>query len=228
MVSELSGSIAHELNQPLTAILSNAQAALRFLADGSPDLAEVREILLDIVDDDKRAGQVIQGLRLLLRKGEMRREPLDVNDLVRDVLRLVRSDLLNAGVGVKAQLAPGLPKRSADRVQLQQVLLNLIVNGCDAMAGSAAAHRELVVSTDLADDECIRVCVTDRGPGIAQAHAERMFEPFFTTKSHGLGLGLAICRNIMAAHGGRLWATNDAGSGMTFCFTLPENPGATV
>ena len=220
LVSELSGSIAHELNQPLAAILSNAQAAIHLMDKPSPDHGEVREILNDIVEDDKRAGQVIQGLRLLLKKGERRREPVNVEDLVIEVLRLLRSDLLNAGVTVAAESAPALPPALGDPVQLQQVLLNLIVNGCDAMAALAPAARLLAVSSAL-EDGFIRVNVSDRGPGIAAEHASRVFEPFFTTKDHGLGLGLAVCRNIIEAHGGRLWARDNPGPGTTFSFTVP-------
>lgn len=224
LLSELSGSIAHELNQPLAAILSNAQAALEFMSAADPNLPEVREILEDIVSDDKRAGEVIQGLRLLLRKGEIRREPLDVNEVVRDVLRLVRSDLVHAGVRMTTDFATDLPQVPGDRVQLQQVVLNLILNGCDAMGATAAPSRRLAVSTALADGGGIRVCVADNGPGIAPQDVGRVFEPFFTTKSQGLGLGLAVCRNIIDAHAGRLWAGNNAAGGATFCFTVPAGP----
>jgi C4-dicarboxylate-specific signal transduction histidine kinase len=220
MVAELSGSIAHELNQPLTAILSNAQAALEFMDDGEAGIADVRECLEDIVSDDKRAGQVIQGLRLLLKKGEMRGEPLDLNEVVADVLRIVRSDLLSAGVTARALLVPRLPGLTGDRVQLQQVVLNLVLNACDAMALVAPAERKLVVSTSV-EGPWLRACVSDRGPGATPESVEQMFEPFFTTKSQGLGMGLAICRNIVSAHGGRLWAEPNHGRGMTFCFTLP-------
>lgn len=227
MLGELSGSLAHELNQPLAAILSNAQAALRFLAEDRPNLDEVREILTDIVYDDKRAGDVIGGLRLMLKKGERRRELVDMNDVVRNVLRLMNSDLVNAGVTLTTGLAPGLPRVTGDEVQLQQVVLNLLVNGCDAMAGTAVAERQLVVSTELRD-QCVRVLVADQGRGIREENLERVFEPFFTTKEHGLGLGLAVCRQIMVAHGGRLWATNNARRGATLCLTLPANSASTA
>jgi len=228
MLSELSGSLAHELNQPLTAILSNAQAALRFLARDNPNLDEAREILQDIVKDDKRAGEVIQGLRLLLKKGEMRKEPVDLNQVIREVLRLVHSDMLNSGVGLTTEFAPALPTVNGDRVQLQQVILNLVVNGCDAMAGTAAADRKLLVSTEPATADCILVSVADHGPGIPAEDLERVFDPFFTTKMQGLGLGLGVCRTIISAHGGRLWATNNAGSGTSFHFTLPANSSDTA
>jgi PAS domain S-box-containing protein len=226
MLGELSGSLAHELNQPLTAILSNAQAAQRFLARDDFDLDEVRAILKDIVRDDKRAGEVIQGLRLLLTKGEMRRQPLDLNSVVSDVLRLVRSDLLNSGVCVNTELSPFLPMANGDRVQLQQVLINLVVNGCEAMATTASPVRHLLVRTALTEESGVCVSVSDMGHGIPSGSLERVFEPFFTTKSHGLGLGLAVCRTIISAQGGRLWAANNAGRGASFHFTLPAVAGS--
>jgi len=224
MLSELSGSLAHELNQPLAAILSNAQAALRFLKEDQPDLHEVRDILLDIVKDDKRAGEVIRGLRLLLKKGERRSDMLDVNDVVRDVLRLVNSDILNAGVNLSVSFAPALPQIAGDIVQLQQVIINLVVNGCDAMVDNAAGERKLAISTGRGDDESIQIVVTDQGKGILAEDIERVFEPFYTTKKTGLGLGLAVCRQIVAAHGGRLWCTSGPGRGTTFFLAFP--PGA--
>jgi PAS domain S-box-containing protein len=221
MLGELSGSLAHELNQPLTAILSNAQAAQRFLAHDNTDLNEVRDILADIVAEDKRAGEVIRRLRLLLKKGEVQHQPFDINEVVREVLKLVRSDLVNQGVAVEAELAPALPEVNADRVQLQQVLLNLVMNACDAMAGGPAGDHKLIIRTELAGSEGIRVSVADRGVGLASENLEKVFEPFFTTKVQGMGLGLSVCRSIITAHGGKLWATNNPGRGATFQFTLP-------
>ena len=222
MLSELSGSLAHELNQPLTAILSNAQAALRFLDAEAPDLAEVREILRDVVSDDKRAGEIIQGLRLLLKRGEMRHEDFDLNGVVLNVLRLLRSTIVNANVDVVTDLAPELRPVNGDPVQLQQVVLNLVVNACDAMQGNGAEGRRLLVRTDVQDGRLARVCVSDQGPGIEPESLEMIFEPFFTTKPGGLGLGLSVCRQIVAAHGGRLWARSDPGRGASLLFTLPE------
>jgi PAS domain S-box-containing protein len=221
MLGELSGSLAHELNQPLTAILSNAQAAQRFLAHDNADLNEVRDILADIVAEDKRAGEVIRRLRLLLKKGEVQHQPFDLNEVVREVLKLVRSDLVNQGVAVHAELAPALPAVNADRVQFQQVLLNLVMNACDAMAGGLAADRKLIIRTGLAGGEGIRVSVADRGVGLPPDMLEKVFEPFFTTKAHGMGLGLSVCRTIITAHGGKLWAANNPERGATFFFTLP-------
>jgi PAS domain S-box-containing protein len=226
MLGELSGSLAHELNQPLTAILSNAQAAQRFLAHDNADLNEVRDILADIVAEDKRAGEVIRRLRLLLKKGEVQHQPFDLNEAVREVLKLVRSDLVNQGVAVHTELAPALPAVNADRVQLQQVLLNLVMNACDAMAGGPAGDHKLIIRTGLAGNEGIRVSVADRGVGLAPDNLEKVFEPFFTTKVQGMGLGLSVCRTIITAHGGKLWAANNPERGATFHFTLPASTEA--
>ncbi len=224
MLSELSGSLAHELNQPLTAILSNAQAALRFLDSKPPNLAEVRDILHDVVSDDKRAGEIIQGLRLLLKRGEMRRERFDLNDVVESVFRLLKSTLVNADVKVLSDLAPDLRHVDGDRVQLQQVVLNLAMNACEAMREVAPDQRRIVVKTGIQEGRLALVSISDHGPGIAPGQLERVFDPFFTTKPNGLGLGLAVCRQIIAAHGGRLSARDGPGSGATFDFTLPLAP----
>lgn len=225
LLGELSGSLAHELNQPLAAILSNAQAARRFLDRDRADLAEVRDILDDIVAEDKRASEVIRRLRLLLTKGEVQRTPLRINDLVRDVLMLMRSDLINHGVTVAADLAGGLPRISGDRVQLQQVVLNLLMNACDAVSAMPAARRRLTVRTRRGDDSLIQLSIIDQGPGIPPDKLERVFDAFYTTKSHGMGIGLAVCKTIVAAHGGRLWADNNDTGGATFQFTLPAQDG---
>jgi two-component system, LuxR family, sensor kinase FixL len=220
MLGELSGSLAHELNQPLTAILSNAQAAQRFLAQSPPRVDKLSEILADIVKSDHRAGAVIQRLRSLLRKEEAQRHSLDVNEVVEESLRLMRSDLLNRQVVVSSELAHALPPVSGDRTQLQQVLLNLVINGCDAMDGQRLDNR-LTIRTKRNANGNVEVSVADQGAGIPLADIERIFEPFVTTKSHGLGLGLAICRSIVEAHGGRLWATNNADRGAALHCELP-------
>ncbi len=224
-LGELSGALAHELNQPLTAILSNAQAAVRFLDREPLDRAQLREILTDIADEDRRAGEVIRRLRALLRKGETPRQPLDVNEMTSDVLRLAHGELIAHGVTVAAQLAPGLPGVTGDRVALQQVLLNLIVNACDAMRLDEPAQRQLIITTARNGEGTVQVAVVDRGAGLPADGIERVFEPFFTTKVDGLGLGLMICRSIVVAHGGRLWATNNPDRGATFVFTLPAQSG---
>jgi PAS domain S-box-containing protein len=225
MLGQLSGSLAHELNQPLAAILSNAQAGLRFLDHEDLDRDEVRDILRDIVSDNRRAGEVIQGLRLLLRKGETRPEPLDMNELVQDVFRLMRNDILNARIDVTMELGASLPTVTGNRVQLVQVLLNLVMNGCDAMSTAPASDRHLVVTSERVAGDDVRVCVSDRGAGIPPRDLERVFEPFYTTKVSGLGLGLLVSRKIIAAHGGILYAGNNAAGGADFCLTVPSSAG---
>ena len=221
MLGELSGSLAHELNQPLTAILSNAQAAQRFLAQSPPRIDKLAEILTDIVKSDHRAEAVIQRLRSMLRKEESQRHPLDVNELVEESTRLMRSDLVSRQVVVSTELAAALPPVSGDRNQLQQVLLNFVINGCDAMDGQDT-DRWLLVRTQATALGNVDVSVVDRGAGIPSADLERIFEPFMTTKATGMGLGLAICRSIVEAHGGRLWATNNADRGATLHCELPD------
>ena len=212
MLGELSGSMAHELNQPLTAILSNAQAARRFLAHDKVDLKELGEILSDIVAESRRASEVLVGLRRLLQKGEVKMQPLSANDLVHDVIKLIRAELANQSVDIHAQLAATLPTISGDRVQIQQVLLNLLMNASDAMNKSPAADRRLLVCTAQCP-KGVHFSVSDNGPGISPEALDKMFEPFFTTKGHGLGLGLSVCRTILLAHGGELWANNNEQGG---------------
>jgi signal transduction histidine kinase len=226
MLGELSGSFAHELTQPLTSILSNAQAAQQFLADGPAEIEEVRGILQDIVDEDRRAREVIGRLRLLFRKGEVQYEPLDLNDLVRDVIKLMNSELINHGVTVQTDLAPQLPNVRGDRVQLQQVLINLLVNASDAMGEDDIANRKLRVSTRLNQHDEAELAVADSGCGIPPEQIERVFEPFHTTKTKGMGLGLTVCRTIISAHGGRLHAENNSDRGACFHVSLPSIPSS--
>jgi PAS domain S-box-containing protein len=226
VLGELSGALAHELNQPLAAILSNVQAAQRILARDPPDLAEVRTILRDVVEDDLRAREVISRLRVLMEKGEVRQRPVDLNQVVLDVLRLVNSDLLLQGVAAHTDLAPALPAVSGDIVQIQQVLLNLILNGCHAMGNGHTGERKLALCTAEADGDGVRVSVSDAGAGIPPTDMDRIFEPFFTTHAGGVGLGLAVCRSIIGAHGGKLWASNNEEGGASFHFTLPARPSA--
>lgn len=219
MLGELSGSLAHELNQPLAAILSNAQAAQRMLLRNPDDLTEIREILSDIVDNDRRAGDVIRRLRNLLRKDTTSLAPVDVNETIRECLRLLRHDLRNRGIVVALDLAPVLPAIEGDQVQLQQVLLNLIFNASDAMASFDS--RRLTLHT-LPLDGHVCIVVADEGQGIPVAMLEQVFQPFQTTKPNGLGLGLAICRTIIEAHHGKLWAENGPeGRGARFHIELP-------
>jgi two-component system sensor kinase FixL len=224
-LSELSNSLAHELNQPLAIILTNAQAAQRLLAQSPPDLDEARDILTDIVSEDQRAGDIIRRLRALLKPGQAQRQLLSVNDLVEDVLRIARSDLIGRGVSVHVALAENMPAVLGDRIQLQQVMLNLILNACDALTSNPPAQRQLRLTTAYRDGRVV-ASVSDNGCGLP-ANPEKIFEPFYTTKKEGLGLGLHICRSIATAHQGRLWAENvsavDANSslGTTFHLELP-------
>jgi signal transduction histidine kinase len=224
-LGELSGSLAHELNQPLAAILSNAQAAQRFLARGNTDLAEIQDILKDIVSEDNRAVEVIQRLRLLLKKGEVQHLPVNLNKVVEEVLKIVNSDLMNHNITVNVDLDQKLPAVIGDRVQLQQVLLNLIMNACEAMSHTHAGRRRLFVRTEPNGVDKALVSVGDQGPGIPSESLESIFEPFFTTKLQGMGLGLPICCTIITAHGGHLWATNNTPRGAIFHFKLPTSPG---
>ena len=224
-LGELSGALAHELNQPLTAILSNAQAAQRILAKKVIDLPEVREILNDIVIDDNRASEVIRRLRVLFKKGEAQLQPTDINEVTMEVLGLAHSELVTHQVIGNYHLTPDLPPVQADRVQLQQVLLNLVVNACEAMGGTEPNARTLGVSTVLRDNGIVNIEVTDRGSGVPRDAMDRLFEPFYTTKENGLGLGLSISRSIVASHGGRLWARNNPDRGATFVVELPRTLG---
>jgi PAS domain S-box-containing protein len=226
-VGAMTAALAHEINQPLSAIRANAQAALRFLDAGELEADESREIFDDIIDDSRRAGEVIRRLRALLRKEEAEREPLCVNDSVQTVLGLLHSEIVIRNIAVELDLADGLPPVVADRVQIQQVILNLMSNGADAMEGVPWDARKLIVRTCLDGTGCVRVSVADTGPGIEAPDLDRVFEPFFTTKAQGLGVGLPICRTIIEAHGGRLWAEADPERGAAFTFSLPCVPEGT-
>jgi two-component system sensor kinase FixL len=231
VLGEMSASLAHELNQPLTAIVSNSQAALRFLDGGPEQQAELRETLSDIASSGKRAGEVIRRLRALLKKEEAQQVPLDVNQLINEVLQLYRSDLINRGVVVRVDLDQGLPAVVGDRVQLQQVLLNLVINACDAMANLAGERRLCVCSHRRVGEE-VEFSVCDIGPGIDPGKLDEVFEPFVTTKSSGMGLGLSVCKTIVKSHGGRIWASNNGdGPGAAFHVALmamaePHSPRA--
>ena len=220
LLGEMSGGLAHELNQPLTAILSNAQAAQQFIANKTIDDAELQDILRDIIAADERAGAVIQRLRALFKRGETQVQRLDANELVKEVLSLAHGDLATRSVETVLQLAPGLPPVDGDRVQLQQVMLNLIMNASEAMAASEPAERRLLIRT-APTRNFVHVSFTDRGSGFAPELHDRLFEPFYTTKVQGLGLGLSISRSIVSAHGGRLWGRATEGRGATFFISLP-------
>jgi two-component system, LuxR family, sensor kinase FixL len=225
ILGQLSGALAHELTQPLTAILSNAQAAQRFLSSDHVDLQGIRNILEDIVSDDKRAGDVIRRVRALLKRGETQLQRLDLPQVIRDVLVVAHTDLVVRQVEVSCRFAPALPAVQGDRVQIQQVLLNLLLNAAEAMIANGPHDRQIGISV-APEAAAVHVSIADCGTGIVPAQLENVFDPFFTTKSTGLGLGLAICRSIASAHGGRLWATNNTGRGSTFHFTLPAKAEA--
>jgi len=224
MLGELSGGIAHELNQPLTAILSNAQAAQRFLRDRSATPEAIGEILQDIILADQRAGEVIRRLHALFKRGETQFERLEINDVAREVLAIMRGELVMRSIEVGTQLGDDLPAVRGDRVELQQVLLNLVMNACEAMSATTPADvRRLMVRT-RADASGVTVSVTDWGPGFAADEYEQLFAPFYTTKPQGLGLGLSISRAIIRAHRGRLWGAAVPGQGATFSILLPAYP----
>jgi signal transduction histidine kinase len=225
-MGELTASLAHELNQPLTGIMTNAHAARRFLEFTPPDLGEVRAILADIIDDDKRASEVIQRLRDLLRKGDMEFHALDVNDVIRDVVKVVSSDVVIRNIKVTLQFAAEPPIVKGDRVQLQQVVLNLLLNGMEAMADGAEAERPLVIRTERTEARTVRVSVQDAGPGLREGIQDLVFEPFYTTKPTGMGMGLSIARSIIEAHNGVIWAQNDPTRGAVFSFDLPLAGGS--
>src|SRR5882724_4564500 len=228
-MGELAASLAHELNQPLTAILSNAQAAQRFMAANPADLEEVREILKDIVQDDSRASEVIQRMRGLVRKEEVAFVALDLGEIIRDVARLVHSDAALLNVDIALELYPNLPTVQGDRVQLQQVVLNLLLNAFDAMKDCPVNERRVVLQAEQDGARMTKVAVRDRGPGLRGDKLDKIFQPFYTTKRDGLGMGLSISRSIIEVHGGRLWAETNPDRGATFYFTVPvgEEGGVT-
>lgn len=219
-MGQLTASIAHEVKQPIAATVSNAQAALRWLSRHPPDLEEVRQALAHIVQDGRRAGDVVGRIRDLIKKAPPREDRLDINEAAREVIELTRGEAAKNGVRVRRELADGLPLIQGDRVQLQQVMLNLIINAVEAMRGVSDGPRELLISTGTSDTGDVRVAVRDSGPGLTPAALERLFEPFYTTKPGGLGLGLSICRSIVEGHGGRLWASTNVPRGAIFQFTL--------
>jgi PAS domain S-box-containing protein len=222
ILGELSGALAHELNQPLAAILANAQAAQKYLSRGPSGTKEMAAILEDIVADDLRARDVIQSLRRLLRKEKTEFLSVDLNMLIREVLDLAQSDLITKNVTVLRQLARDLPPIRGDRVQIQQVLLNLIVNACEAMAAGRSDNRKLRILTDVGENDTVHLEVRDSGPGVPLEMRDRIFDPFLTTKNMGLGLGLTICRSLVAAHGGSLWHSDNEAGGASFHVALPR------
>jgi PAS domain S-box-containing protein len=222
IMGQLTASIAHEVNQPIAAVVTNAQAALRWLNMQPPDPEEVRQALDRIVRNGKRAGDVIGRIRALVAKVAPRKDRLDINDTIREVIALTRSELHRTGTSLQTQLADGLPLVPGDRIQLQQVMLNLILNAVEAMSGSDEGSRELLISTEEDGANGVRIAVRDWGPGLKPESVDRLFDPFYTTKPDGMGMGLSICRSIIEAHGGRLWAAINVPQGAIFQFTLPQ------
>jgi signal transduction histidine kinase len=222
-MGQLTSALAHELNQPLGAILRNAEAAEIFLQKEKPDLEEIRAILADIRKDDQRAGSVIERMRSLLKRRSLESKSLDFGELLIETVALARSDARVRRVNVTLQMPAKLPPVSGDRVHLQQVLLNLMLNGMDAMTNGAKAGRQLTVSAKKSKAGSVEVAVSDCGIGIAPENVERLFEPFLTTKPHGMGMGLAISQTIIEAHGGKIWGGNHPTGGAIFKFTLPAN-----
>jgi C4-dicarboxylate-specific signal transduction histidine kinase len=221
-MGQLSASIAHEISQPIGAALSYANAASHSLAAQPPNLEEVRRDLGFIVESGVRASEVIDRIRALVKKAPPRKDRLEINEAILEVIELARNEIANNHISVRTQLAETLPAIQGDRVQLQQVILNLLINAIEAMSGMSEGPRELLISTTKTDSEGVLVAVRDSGPGLAPERVDGLFESFYTTKPGGLGMGLSICRSIIEAHHGRLWATANTPRGAVFQFTLPR------
>jgi signal transduction histidine kinase len=224
-MGELTASLAHEINQPIGAAVTNAQACLRFLDRDKPDLTEAREAASDMVRDARRAADIIDRVRSLYRKGSAHLELVDINEVIREMIDMLREETNRHSVTMRTDLAEGLPRVIADRVQLQQVLMNLGLNGIEAMHVDTAG--ELSIQSQLAEDSQLLISVTDTGEGLPNGKTDQIFNAFFTTKPQGTGLGLAIARSIVESHGGRIWATANSGRGTTFHFTLSSTVAVT-
>jgi PAS domain S-box-containing protein len=218
-VGELTTTLAHELNQPLTAILSNAQAAQRMLAHRNPEMSEILEILSDIVHEDRRANDIIHKCRGLLKRSEFNFEHVNINQVIKEIIPLIKSDLLIKDFSLQLDLDEHILPARGERIQIQQVILNLIANGMDAM--NEVKSKKLRIRTEQTDASNMRISVEDSGTGIDESHTEDLFTPFYTTKKDGMGMGLPISRSIIDAHGGKLWAKNNTGHGAIFFFTIP-------
>jgi C4-dicarboxylate-specific signal transduction histidine kinase len=222
-LGELTASIAHEINQPLAAVITNAEACLSWLSRTPPDLDAARRSAEWIVEDGNRASEVIQHVRALAKKTDIEKASLDINEVAGDAMALVQRELSSHDVSLKSELAPDLPRIFGDRVQLQQVIINLVINAIEALDSSDARPRELTIRSGRYDTDKVFLAVADNGVGIADADAERVFTPFFTTKSSGMGMGLSICRSIVEAHDGRLSSFRNDRGGATFQFILPAH-----
>jgi C4-dicarboxylate-specific signal transduction histidine kinase len=224
MMGHLTASITHEVNQPIAAARNNVHAALNFLDRNPPDLQEIREALTSAANDTDRAGAVVGRMRALMQKASTRTDRVDINEAVREMIQLTRGEALKNGVSVKSKFAKGLPIITGDRVQLDQVVLNLILNAVQAMGAVSEGARQLLITTSQAELNYLCIGVQDTGPGLSPETLSRLFEPFYSTKPNGMGMGLAICRSIIEAHGGRLWATACEPHGALFQFTIPARP----
>ena len=224
-MGQLTASIAHELRQPLGAVLNDGKASLNWLTRHPPEVEEAKLCLEEAIKDVNRASDVIDRIHRLVKKDTLRMEKLDINGAILEVISLIHSEVIKNGVTVGTELAETLPRIQGDRVQLQQVILNLLINAIQAMGDLAEGQRELHVSTALIESEGVRVAVRDTGPGLRPQDLERLFVPFYTTKPHGMGMGLSICRSIIEDHGGRLWATRHEPRGALFLFTIPATSG---
>jgi len=224
-MGELAASLAHEVKQPIAAARNNARAALNFLDRCPPDLGEVREALSCVAGDADRAGHIVDRVRDCIKKAPPRQDRFDLNKAVNEVIALARSEVANNGVSVQTRLAAGLSPVRGDRVQLQQVVLNFVMNAVEAMSSVGEGGRELLISSEQSHGDGVLVAVRDSGPGIDPKHLNRIFEAFYTTKARGIGMGLSICRSIIDAHGGRLWAEANEPRGAVFQFTLPAAEG---
>jgi len=224
----LTASIAHEVNQPLSGIVTNAGTCMMMLDEDPPDIIGARETALRTIRDGNRAADVIARLRALFTNREAALETMDLNQVVREVIALAMSELQRNRVVVRTELADDLPPVTGDRVQLQQVILNLLLNASDAMSAVGDRARQVVVMSERDAGEVVRLSVQDAGAGFDPKIAERLFDAFYTTKSGGMGIGLSVSRSIITSHGGRLWATRNVGAGATFSFSIPPRPGGTA
>ena len=227
-MGQLTASIAHEVNQPLAGAVSSAHAALHWLEAQPPNLEETRQSLAAIITDGNRAAEILQRIRNLVKRAPSRNDQLDINEPILEVIALARSEVQRSGVSLQTRLAPDLPLVEGDRVQLQQVMLNLILNAVEALSGVSEGSRDLLISSEDGGADGVRVAVQDSGPGLIPESADRLFEAFYTTKPTGMGMGLAICRSIIEAHGGRLWATANEPRGAVFQFSLPPERDETA
>ena len=223
-LGELTASIAHEVNQPLAGVVTNGAACLRWLDREPPDLGEARGAVESVISDGMRASEVIERVRALSKKADPKMLPLNINDVIDDAIRLLRREVLDHLVSLRIELASTLPGVMGDRVQLQQVIINLVMNGIEAMAGIADRPRELVIRSRRHETEQVQIEVQDAGGGIDPENVDRLFDAFFTTKPNGMGMGLSVCRSIIQSHGGRIWASRNVGAGAAFHFTLPCAP----